>query len=392
MNICFVTQEFPPDTNWGGIATYYAETSLALKNNGHNVIVICRSIDNKDYHYTDNNGIHIYRICPPKIFTHIPYFSKRIQKMWDGYQLKIAVILNALTKTKKIDLIETPSINGETIFFQLIYPNFPVITRVHGLPHLVNKHNNLKFNMANKIKEILSIASIKKNHGISTVSKIMKRKLIRSMEYNKKVKVIYNSISIPENVNNNRRKIDILYVGRLELRKGTHIFIDSLKSIFQKSPNINVVIIGKDGTGPNGKSMSNYLYETVAHRDIDKITLKGQMPREQVLEFYKKSKLLVFPSVWEPFGYSIIEAMVNGVPVIATKCGGPEEIIIHGKTGILVNVHDSEGLGNQITELLNNPKTRNIFAVNALNIVNEKFDSKIIAQKIIKFYEGFIAK
>jgi len=116
------------------------------------------------------------------------------------------------------------------------------------------------------------------------------------------------------------------------------------------------------------------------------------MPREQVLEFYKKSKLLVFPSVWEPFGYSIIEAMVNGVPVIATKCGGPEEIIIHGKTGILVNVHDSEGLGNQITELLNNPKTRNIFAVNALNIVNEKFDSKIIAQKIIKFYEGFIAK
>ena len=59
-------------------------------------------------------------------------------------------------------------------------------------------------------------------------------------------------------------------------------------------------------------------------------------------EFFKKIDIFFCSSYIEPFGLVILEAMLNGVPVISTKCKGPMDIIEHMKNGILVNIDDKQ--------------------------------------------------
>jgi glycosyltransferase involved in cell wall biosynthesis len=59
-------------------------------------------------------------------------------------------------------------------------------------------------------------------------------------------------------------------------------------------------------------------------------------------------------SLRESFGLTIVEAMVRGVPVVATRCGGPEELIADGETGFLVPVGDTEAMADRIAVLLEN--------------------------------------
>jgi glycosyltransferase involved in cell wall biosynthesis len=77
--------------------------------------------------------------------------------------------------------------------------------------------------------------------------------------------------------------------------------------------------------------------------------------RPAINPFDRGADLLVHTAKCEPFGMGIIEAMATGLPVVATRCGGPEEIIINGETGYLCNVGDYLTIAYCIIFLKKNP-------------------------------------
>lgn len=118
-----------------------------------------------------------------------------------------------------------------------------------------------------------------------------------------------------------------------------------------------------------------------------KVKFLGKLSREQVREAYHRTHAFVLASDFETFGVVYIEAMACGLPVIATRCGGPEDIVSE-ETGLLVDVNDQNGLAKAMTFLMDNiqkykPKTIRQWAL-------DHFSLSANTQKILQIYDRVI--
>src|SRR6185503_2648298 len=88
----------------------------------------------------------------------------------------------------------------------------------------------------------------------------------------------------------------------------------------------------------------------------------------------------------EAFGLAIVEAMASGVPVVATRTAGAEEVIEHDQTGRLVPVRDVEGLAQAISELSSDKRQRQFLSVNARRMVTERFSLERMVRETEQLY------
>jgi glycosyltransferase involved in cell wall biosynthesis len=83
----------------------------------------------------------------------------------------------------------------------------------------------------------------------------------------------------------------------------------------------------------------------------DRVEFVGPIPREKACEFFQEIDAFVHPSRYETFGIVLVEALSTGRPVIATRCGGPNDII-RSEDGILVDVDDADGLSEAMRDMI----------------------------------------
>lgn len=167
--------------------------------------------------------------------------------------------------------------------------------------------------------------------------------------------IVENSIHSKER----EKRFDILTVARLEPVKHIEVLIQAIHIVQQSIPNIRVAIVG-DGT--HRKDL-----EALA-RGLglqDHIMFAGFQP--DVEQWFNQSRLFVLTSEREGFPYTVIEAMLCGIPVIASNCGDISDVITDGHNGILINDYrDVEAFAASIVTLLNDPDYRNRIHKNAL--------------------------
>ena len=148
------------------------------------------------------------------------------------------------------------------------------------------------------------------------------------------------------------KEIRILFVGRLDEEKGIQIILDASKK-FKKS-NVKFYFAGKGEYAEKIKSLEKEL----------PVKLLGYVDNEDMLvKIYNDSDIFVLPSIssnrWEElFGIVLIEAMSCGLPVIASDCVGPKEIIDNGKTGFVIPQNNVEELVEKLDMLINNKELR----------------------------------
>jgi len=85
----------------------------------------------------------------------------------------------------------------------------------------------------------------------------------------------------------------------------------------------------------------------------NRIAFLGWQSHEQLMEQYKQANLFLFPSRHEGMPNAVLEAMASGLPVIASRIAGNEELVIDGKTGLLVPSEDIESLRDSLKKTLN---------------------------------------
>ena len=107
-------------------------------------------------------------------------------------------------------------------------------------------------------------------------------------------------------------------------------------------------------------------------------------------EFLSQLDLFVLSSTSEGFSISTIEAMAAGLPVLATRCGGPEEILEHGQDGLLVEAANPEALATGIRQLITNPGFCHTLALAAQKSVAEKFSEDSMLEKYLTVYRQAI--
>ena len=174
----------------------------------------------------------------------------------------------------------------------------------------------------------------------------------------------------------NEKDFFLLTVGRLVYEKGHEFLVQAVPSVIQSFPNITVGICG---TGP----LFRQLQEQISALAIEnKIILLGQW--ENVRELLAAADAFILPSRWEGLPMALLEAMMAGLPVIATRVQGVEEVIEDGVHGFLVPLENSEELSKAILQLLSDPDQCQRMGIAASSRILQGYTTDQMCEKYLR--------
>ncbi len=171
----------------------------------------------------------------------------------------------------------------------------------------------------------------------------------------------------------------ILFVGRLVYRKGLHVLVKALQRI--KGRDFKLYVVGGGYMEIPARMLAK------AYGVEDKVEFLGVVPEDVKIELYRRAKIVVVPSILnESFGIVALEAMAAGRPVIASRVGGLEDVVVNGETGILVEPGSEEQLAEAIELLLGDEPYRRRLGANARRVVEERYSWDVVLDRIVDVY------
>lgn len=185
------------------------------------------------------------------------------------------------------------------------------------------------------------------------VSNGIKKRFIDTINKKIKYKVIYNGLTFSKKRQRiksmNRKRCRLITIGRLDVQKDYNTLLRVVKKLIDEKINVFLYLIGD---GP----LKDQLLSQIKKLRINKnVLITGYV--KNIYSYLRNSDIFLFSSFYEGFGYSIIEAMSCGLPIIATNSpSGPSEILEDGKYGILIPMKDEKKFIFNIKKLINNPR------------------------------------
>lgn len=143
----------------------------------------------------------------------------------------------------------------------------------------------------------------------------------------------------------------ILYVGVINFNKGIDILLEAMPEILRRRPNARVELVGGGFYRDTRRQQEELKVHASALGLGDRFAFVGHQPPHEVARRMAESAVLVLPSRAESFGSVLIEALACGTPVVATRCGGPEDIV-DDSVGELVPKEDSAALADALVRVM----------------------------------------
>ncbi len=251
------------------------------------------------------------------------------------------------------------------------------INKKHGIPYIITEHRSRFVNNFPEARQLFKpwyFPLLEKAFGnataVVTVSDSLQPFIIEiAPKVEKKIRTIFNMVDVeyfspPKNVTDNE-KFTLFSLGNLEPVKGFDTLIKAFSLLPGRIRATIKLVIGGEG------SQRKNLEYLVGQKGLqDSISLTGKLTPSEVLENYQKADAFVLASNFEAFGVVYIEAMSCGLPVIATKAGGPQGFV-KPTQGILVKPGSSQELAEAIEKIIQN---------------HQKFDRQAIRQYTIKTF------
>lgn len=171
-------------------------------------------------------------------------------------------------------------------------------------------------------------------------------------------------------------------MGRFVAKKGFQTYIEALSVLRTRGIEFHAVL------GGDGEESAAIDALIARYRLENHITRIGWVKDKTA--FFAALDLFVLPSLHEPFGIVLIEAMIHGVPVISTDTEGPREIIHHGVDGILVPRRDPEALAEALAGLLANQQQAQQLAVAGRVLAGREYSMDSMAQRLQQALKDYI--
>ena len=178
------------------------------------------------------------------------------------------------------------------------------------------------------------------------------------------------------------RPLRLLALGRLVRHKGHHVLLKALAHCANEREHIRLAI---GGAGPERAALERL----AAHLGIgQRVLFRGHLSRAAVRRALWRADALVLPSFHETFGVTLIEAMATGLPVVATRCGGPEDIVTPD-TGCLVAPDDPNALADALREVR---QRRAFFQSSTIRMyTKQRFGTEAVGRRLLHFYQDALA-
>lgn len=181
----------------------------------------------------------------------------------------------------------------------------------------------------------------------------------------------------------------VLFVGRLEPRKGIGTLLDAIPRVIDCIPGAEFDIVGKDVMSVD----SPVPQWRKAHRGLQKhVRFHGEVPRAVLDDLYERCDLLAGPSRYESFGLTFVEAMARGKAIVGTTGGGIPEVVQDGETGLLVAPDDPAALSEAIVSLLRDDEYRQRLGRAGYGRYQSEFTAWRMAGRMLAIYREVIAR
>lgn len=262
-----------------------------------------------------------------------------------------------------------------------------ILKRKYDLPFVHTEHSSEISELLSDRKKKIYGKTYKTADSVVSVSKSLSVS-IKDI-FNIESPVIYNVLDLDvfhytedKPLGNPYNCFTFVSVGGMIHRKGFDLLIDAFSILNKKNIDARLIIIGD---GPMSDSLKKKAYSL---NIADKITFTGVLRRADISKIYAESQVFVLASRHETFGVVYAEAMAAGLPVIATKCGGPESFV-NETNGILIPTENVEELAKAMSDIYYDIGwfDRNIISDYASNL----FSFKSIGGNIIKIYDKVLS-
>ncbi len=416
MKMAVLVYEYPPKIV-GGLGTYAAEITRKYVLMDHDVTVFTMNDDAGSLPTREIwRGIEIHRPLHIDVSDSLPdVLAEDIKKWGRGIHLFSKILVyNYLSASKLVnELIRKENFKYDIIVAHdwLSAIGGITIKKEAGLPFAFHVHSTEKGRTLGNGSDVVSNIEL---HGavsadlIVTVSYAMKDELVKLGFPKEKIQVCYNGVDPqkykPETANNEQvRKIRdlygikddelmILFLGRLVGVKGVDKLIMAMPHILQKTPKAKLVIVGLG-------DLQEYLFNLVKTMRLDNyVKFRFDfVPEEERILHYAACDVAVFPSLYEPFGIVVLEAMSMERPVVVGAAGvsGMREIVIccgEEQCGFHTNPNNPSDIAWGITSALENPDKRKWLGKNGRRRVLDEFTWEKIAEKTVETYEQIIKR
>ncbi len=398
MNICLVTPYYVhPGLPPSGIATHFYELANSLSELGHQVHVVFptnSTVENLPPKQESSIFLHPISITVPTwLQNSLPGKGNQkalLKKIWRVFH--IPSFLNQLVQKYDIDIVETSSYDFLCVAYLLRKNRPPVLTRVATTVQQIDSQNPSLNSPIFKIFSFLEQLMIRCSDRLLTHTFAHRDEICNAFKINPdQFHVIPHGIQIPQNIEIEKpdhlpEKMNILYVGRLEYRKGIDVLLEAIPPILNVMDNINFTIVGKDVNN----AYQNQFQQKWNHQFDHRVTFAGTLGAEQLKQMYRECDLFVAPSRYESFGLIYVEAAIYGKPVIGCKAGGIPEVIEEGVTGLLASPGDSQDLAEKILQLARNPELRYHMGKKGRQRAEAFFSREQMAKRTVETYDRYL--
>ncbi|WP_232696377.1 N-acetyl-alpha-D-glucosaminyl L-malate synthase BshA [Brevibacillus daliensis] len=355
----------------GGSGVVATELGKLLAERGHNVHFITAGMPFRLGQFHPNIFFHEVEVNQYDVFKHPPY------------DLTLANRMAQVAETEKLDLLHVhyavPHALCAYLAKQMVGDHLKIMTTLHGTDITVLGYDP-------GLRDMIRFG-IEKSDIVTAVSKDLIRETKEVLQVDKPIELVYNFVDkrrySKKDVHEWRAKFApqgekiIMHISNFRPVKRVQDVVMIFRELHKKVPSKLILI----GEGPEQSSIRQLIKENDLCEDV--IFLGKQ---DDVAEVLSLADLMILPSEKESFGLVALEAMACGVPVIASNAGGLPEVVVHGKSGFLCEIGETDKMAHFAIQLLSDEEMYQTFSDEALRRSQEKFSHEQITLQYEALY------
>jgi glycogen synthase len=390
LRIGFLTTEYPTEGFTGGIGSYVRQMAHSLAGLGHSVFVIFHDPLSEGVSWDGPVPIHRFRVSGSMMGLPWP--------LGKGPSILYARGLAKLTSELDLDVLEAPEWLGLTALLSLVKPaKLRVIVRLHTCSSIIRRSNrsrpaSLRESIDNYRRDWIEKRAIQTADTVTAVSKTIGGETKKALALKTgDFLVIPNAVKDSAFHSGEEKTFSaiplVLFVGRLEWRKGPDLLIKAIPTVLKKHPNVIFRFAGLDTqTSPENSSMKAYLENLLPKEFRANVEFCGHLGPADLERAFGSAALCVFPSRYEGLPMVCLEAMARGKAIITTDLPGFCELISDGETGVIVPAEDPESLASALLRVLPEDPLRTRLGQAARATARAHFNSTVVAASMLEVY------
>ncbi len=391
--VCFISPEYLPLSGGTGAYVYYL--SRELMRNGYSISIVTGYDESRDIRVNGQLDVHFLKVFKAPVVKSFMFAASSFRK------------LNSIEDTANVDITHAnlplvpdfavPPRFGRTLIATVHSTWEGEANAIRGEPYSRLNANEKFLRSFTWFLGVFERRMLERAKRIIAVSDFTRTELHHYYEhrYDRKIRVVHNGVDIDKfkpPIDKRRVKLElglnpddiaILSVGRLYARKGLFTLIESIPAVVKRFRNAKFIV--------SGKGQSDEMKKLIAHAERlkvrDSIVFKGYTPDKNLPKLYQAADVFAFSTFYEHHPFAVLEALSSQLPVVTTNVGGIPETITQGKDGFMCQPFDPREFSERILFLLENPSAAAEMALQARKTVVERFDWRLVVQKVLKVYD-----